>query len=81
MPCPYEEIGGRASMHRGPGCNGGTWGTHRGAGGRFVALLGRGSEKTQDNAGRNPIVVLMHVGAKGRSVIIHIEQTDLEAAC
>ena len=40
-------------------------------------LLGAASEETDDNAGRNPIVVLMSVRAKRSAVIIGIEQTDV----
>ncbi len=42
-------------------------------------LLGSPSEEPQDNAGGGPIVVLISVQAEGGPVVVHIEQTDLEA--
>jgi len=42
-------------------------------------LLGSSSEDPHDNAGGNPIVVLMKIGAERGPVVVDIEQTDVEA--
>ncbi len=43
-------------------------------------LLGPSAEEPQDNPGGSPIVVLMKINAEGGSVVVDIEQTDLEVS-
>jgi hypothetical protein len=47
---------------------------------RAGLLLGCSAEEPHDNPRGNPIVVLMKVRAKGRPVVVGIEQTDLEVS-
>ena len=38
-----------------------------------IRLLGAAAEEVEDDAGGNPIVVLVHVGAEGGAVVIDID--------